>query len=337
MKHLRVAALSIAAMGALPVHADQASPATAQVVPTVYEAGHFFAVPETRDGQRLKLLVDTGGGGNGGMYWVTKTVADRLHLAPVDCRIGDHHVQAAPLPDYRPQRGLPPPLDGPCGAALLVLPLNDKSMEGLLGGTYLTGRIWTFDYPAQRLALEPSSWRPAPGARATKLGFQHDEAGKHTTGFARITIVVDGEPLDMLLDTGATAFPTPAAAKLSGTPTVGGQGVASYITTGKLDAWHRQHPDWRVLEHADTLVTKKAAQRIIEVPQVEIAGWSIGPVWFTERPDKNFHEYMAQMMDKPTEGAVGGNVFKHFAMTIDYPRETAYFRCIEACAPAAGK
>lgn len=334
MRRSAAVAFSLTALGAPHAHADQAPTGTAQIVPTVYEAGHFFAVPETRDGQRLKLLVDTGGGGNAGMYWLSKAVAERLHLAAIECRIGDDHVQVAHLPDYQPQRGLPPPVDGPCGAALLVLPMDGKTMEGQLGGTYLSGRIWTFDYPAQRMTLERSSWRPAPDTHETRLGFQHNDAGKQTTGFPRITIMVDGEPLDMLVDTGATASPTPSAARLSGTPTVRGQGVASYITTRKLDAWHSKHPDWRVLEHADTLVPNPAAQRIIEVPQVQIAGWSVGPVWFTERPDKAFHQYMAQMMDKPTEGAVGGNVFRHFAMTIDYPRETAYFRCVKACAPA---
>jgi hypothetical protein len=58
-------------------------------------------------------------------------------------------------------------------------------------------------------------------------------------------------------------------------------------------------------------------------------------VWFTERPDANFHKFMAQWMDKAPEGAVGGNVFRHFVMTIDYPRATAYFRCVRGCKPAA--
>ncbi len=56
--------------------------ATPQVMPTVYEVGHFNAVPETRDGQRLKLVVDTGGGGDG-LCWISGAAANRLHRKPV--------------------------------------------------------------------------------------------------------------------------------------------------------------------------------------------------------------------------------------------------------------
>ena len=305
--------------------------ATVQVLPTVYEAGHFFAVPETRDGQRLKLQVDTGGGGGGGMYWIGAAVAQRLHLKIIDCIADGQHLPVARLPDYQAGMGLPPPGNGPCRSALLVRPQADSSYDGQLGAGYLPGRIWTFDYPAHRLMLEGDVWQPDPAAHRTPLGFPHDASGKPNSGFARITIRVDGQPLDMLLDTGASSYPTPVAARISSNRTVHGEGVTSYITTGTLERWHKAHPNWRVVENADDKVAAKPLKRIIEVPEVEIAGWSVGPVWFTEQPDKSYHEYIAQWMDKPTEGAVGGNVFRHFAMTIDYPHDAAYFRCVNGC------
>jgi hypothetical protein len=40
---------------------------------------------------------------------------------------------------------------------------------------------------------------------------------------------------------------------------------------------------------------------MIEVPEVEIAGSLVGPVWFTWRQDKSFHEFMSSMMDKQVE------------------------------------
>ena len=129
--------------------------------------------------------------------------------------------------------------------------------------------------------------------------------------------------------------PTAESQRISGTPTVDGYGVTSYITTGVLERWHRAHPDWRVVTDGDDLFGPKHTMRLIEVPKLEIAGWTVGPVWFTERPDRNFREVMSSYMDKQVEGAVGGNVFGHFAMTIDYPHATAYFRCVRGCKAVA--
>jgi hypothetical protein len=203
--------------------------------------------------------------------------------------------------------------------------------DGQLGAGYLPGRVWTFDYPAQRLTLESAGWHPDPASHPTALGFPRNAKGELASGFPRITIRVDGQPLDMLLDTGATAHPTAAGAKASGTPTVGGYGVTSYITASMLEHWHRAHPDWRVVDKGDDLFGAQRATRLIEVPRVWVAGWSAGPVWFTERPDRAFHVFMSSMMDKQVEGAVGGNVLGHFAMTIDYPDAKAYFRCVTGC------
>ena len=323
---LAPALLAMAAATAVPASEG------AQVLPSVYEAGHFYAVPQTADGGAMRLLVDTGGGGGNGMYWVTQATATRLHLKTSTCTLGDDHLTVAHPPGYKPGLGLPPPLPGPCGTVLMVNP-GHYEVDGQLGAGYLPGRVWTFDYPAQRLALEGANWRPHPTARSTPLGFPRDARGELASGFPRITIRVDEQPVDMLLDTGATAHPTAAGEKASGTPTVNGYGVTSYIATSMVERWHKAHPDWRVVEKGDDLRPAHPT-RIIEVPTIEIAGWLVGPVWFTEQSDKAYHVYMASMMDKQVEGALGGNVFRHFVMTVDYPCARAYFRCVTGCTAA---
>lgn len=45
---------------------------------------------------------------------------------------------------------------------------------------------------------------------------------------------------------------------------------------------------------------------------------------------------MSGYMDQPVVGALGGNVFRHFMMTIDYPKRAEWFDCIKGCR-AAGK
>ena len=313
-----------------PAHATTTTH-PAHVIPTVYEAGHFYATPETTKDQKLRLIVDTGGGGGAGMYWMTKSAATRLGLKTRTCKVDDASISVANVPDYKPGQGLPPPLESrsPCGNTLIVVAKQYSDGDGQIGAGYLPGRVWTFNYPDRQLTAESSSWQPNPRAHATKLGFLRNAKGEIATGHARITIEVAGQTINMLLDTGATAHPTKAGEEVSRTPTVNGEGVTSYIVHSVFERWHKQHPDWRVVKNGDNLTGKPT--RIIEVPKVEIAGWTVGPVWFTERSDANFHQFMGQWMDEKPDGAVGGNVFRHFVMTINYPDATAYFLCVHGC------
>lgn len=314
--------------------------ATARVLPAVYEAGHFYVAPELVDGQKLKLVVDTGGGGGFGMYWITAEAAKRLHLKIHTCKLGNDPITVADLPEYKPGQDLPAPASSPCGNVGMVQDVPEgygwnAHDEGQFSGSYLYSQgIWTFDYPGEHLTLQGHSWQPDSTAHATHLGFQRDDHGHATHGYARLTIRVDGQALEMLLDTGATAHPTAEGEKASSTPTVKGLGVTSYIVASVFERWHKAHPDWHVVINGDA-ASPKHPMPLIEVPRMDVAGWSVGPVWFTERPDPAFHDMMSSMMDKQVEGAVGGNVFEHFVLTIDYPRETAWFRCVIGCKPAA--
>ncbi len=325
-----LAMIMAAALGQIvPVAAQQ----TGLTIPTVYEAGHFYAVPVTESGQKLRLLVDTGGGGGSGMYWITEPAAKRLGLKTTTCKVDDTTLTVAAVPKFKKGLEIPIPLAerSPCGKTLLVMGETYPEGDGQLGAGYLPGRVWTFDYFKKRLVIEDSSWRPNKHAHVANLGFQRDEKGGMTSGFPRLTIQVAGQELDMLLDTGATAHRTEAGAKATGEPAIRGKGVTSYITRSTFDRWHKEHPEWRVVEKGDDLFGPAFIMRIIEVPNVQIAGWSIGPVWFTERPDPSFHQFMAQWMDKKPEGAVGGNIFSHFVMTVDYPNAKAYFNCVTDC------
>jgi hypothetical protein len=69
----------------------------------------------------------------------------------------------------------------------------------------------------------------------------------------------------------------------------------------------------------------RGAAPIIEVPAITIAGFTVGPVWFTRRPDAAFHEYMSQWMDRRVEGALGGSALRWFRIVVDYPGARAAF------------
>lgn len=319
------------------------APAPAVRVPVDYVAGRIMAMPQTVDGQVLRLWVDTGGGGGARMYLLTDSAAARLQLSTSEVQLNGHAVQVTELPRFAPDRGVPLPA-GVHARAMLVPaaglngPGDTTRYDGMLGAGYLPGdpdrprRVWTFDYSGQSMTLEGAGWKPAVAARGAPLGFPVDAQGRRQSGFARIVVHVAGRPLNMLLDTGATGYPTPAAMLTEGgAATVR---ATSFITASQLDRWHRAHPHWRVLQDADRLSIKGKTMRAIEVPAVEIAGWRTGPVWFTERPDSNFHDFMSSMMDRQVEGAVGGNLLEHFVMSVDYGHGRAWFRCVRGCAKA---
>lgn len=313
-----------------------ASVSARQEVPTVFEAGHFYATPTLATGQRLRLVVDTGGGGGGGWFVFGHNAVSRLGLITDRCRLEEGDATVVPSLAFQPGKGLPASASTPCHAIALVLPGDGPidGEDGQLGAGYLPGHIWTFDYPAQKLWLENSRWKPAATMHAAELHFPHDARGRPQGGFARITLTIEGQPFDFLLDTGATAHPTDAAKATAASLSEHGVGVASYVTTTVLERWHREHPSWRIIPHGDDLLGARFDSRLIEVPDVEIAGWHVGPVWFTERPDEAFgeaHGGMSSYMDQPVVGAIGGNVFRHFAMTLDYPAARAWFACAEGC------
>jgi len=330
----------IVSLFVLATYDTRAAAPTRQLLPTVFEAGHFYATPELANGKAMRLVVDTGGAGGGGWYVIDLKATSRLGLEVSTCASDGEQFQVIQPPAFRSGKSLPSSLTTPCHSAALVsksIGNVTNGADGTLGAGYLPGHIWTFNYPLQQLWLEPATWKASSGAHRTALGFQTDAKGELGSGMARITLKVDGRALDFLLDTGATAKPTAAGKQASDTPTEHGIGVTSYITTSVLDRWHQQHPDWRIVANGDDLFGSQHATRLIEVPKVEIAGWIVGPVWFTERADANFHDFMSTYTDQRVEGSAGGNIFAHFAMTIDYPARAAWFMCARQCKIASAK
>lgn len=312
-------------------------------IPADFVEHRIIAHPRTHDGEVLNLWVDTGGGGGPGMYLLTDAAAERLGLQTRRSQSGAESLLVAAPPRFAPGAALP--ASGSGQATALVIPdaafntaHDGQRYDGMLGAGYLAGdfetprNIWTFDYPGGRLVLQSSKWRAAPDAHATPLHFPTDAQGRRGSGFPRIVVEIDGQPLSLLLDTGATGFPTPASnTAQGGTPSVR---ATSFITSARLERWHREHPQWRLVEDADRMRIGGKAMRAIEVPSIAIAGWTTGLVWFTERPDKNFHEFMSSMMDARVDGALGGNALAPFVMTVDYGRAQGWFECARGCRAA---
>jgi hypothetical protein len=235
-------------------------------------------------------------------------------------------VQVVRLPALAASATIPLPATAPpIGDRFLVIPQLRFGRDGFLGRTWFAGRVWVLDYAARSLSIMPggsgASVRGSTEHRVP-LGFQTDTAGWHTTHFPRIRVEVDGDSLDLLFDTGATVFLTDSAmAQLNdGGPAERG---TSFISRGVFERWRSRHPDWRVVEAAEQ--TGKATVPMIEVPRVAVGGFTVGPVWFTMRPDPAFHDYMSRWTDRRVEGALGGSALKYFRVTLDYASAVAVF------------
>jgi hypothetical protein len=200
-------------------------------------------------------------------------------------------------------------------------PKNFNSESGFLGRLWFANRIWEFNYQQGILSNHRHlDWSQRSSQHSVKLGFQVDSTGTPTTYFPRITITVDDDSLDLLFDTGATAYVDENTAQILGFPGADAVGT-SFISESIFKKWKEKHPDWRIIDNAD--LTMDAS--MIEVPEITIAGHTVGPVWFTLRPDKNFSEFMSKWMDKEVVGAIGGSAFKYFNIIVDYPNQRADF------------
>lgn len=293
----------------------------------------------------MTFMTDTGGGLN--MLFPNALerhglVAQPAELPYVQEEFGEQarHVRMTPWPAFASGQGIPKANRGyeasrAWDEVLLIMPVEDRlskemgapEQDGFLGNMWFSNRVWTWDYPAGKFYQEQVDFRPDPAATGIPLGFRTQPNGERA-GFPRMHITVDGQALPVLLDTGAQTVLTPEALRVihDGGPAFR---ATSMISDDVFQAWRTKHPDWRFIEKGQAAT----GSAMIEVPEVEIAGQRVGPVWFTHRPNANFHEFMSSMMDARVEGAVGGNAFSHFVMTVDYPNARAYFRCVVDCRP----
>jgi hypothetical protein len=302
-------------------------------MPVKFLEHRFFVQPMTEDGATLLLFTDTGGG-----LMLSREAAERMSLSVSSVEgDGGEAMDAALLPAMVWDAWIPPitVFDGrmPVRPAR-ELQMIDRDVDGLLGQAWFKERVWTFDYGEGQLLLRAQGDLPThePAHRAF-LGFPRNAAGERGANYPRIEVQVDGQTIDLLFDTGATVKLTPAALASLGD----GKGVTratSFISASTFKSWQEKHPDWRVIEGADANL---GGEPMIEVPALTVAGFTVGPVWFTRREDKNFHEWMSQWMDKKIDGALGGSALKYFRVTVDYPRAMAVFELLEGAGTPATK
>lgn len=289
-------------------------------LPARFEHDRVFLAATAPDGEELPFYTDTGGGFNA----IAQSVASKYSLAHRGAaEWNDGEFPLVRFPAFVESSGIPRPKpDSWLRGNLAVVPDGRLPADGFLGSRWFAGGIWMFDYPAQTLS-HLDKLEPPVDFEELPLGFRTNDEGVRDLNFPRITIKIDGESLEMLLDTGATALLAESSAVEFGLP-AGTRVGTSYIVRTRFEQWRDRHPEWKVIMDGE-LVTGQAFP-MIEVPEIEVGELSVGPVWFSVRPDGAFLNMMSQMLDEQIVGAVGGSMLRYFRMMLDYPAAKAYFQ-----------
>lgn len=185
---------------------------------------------------------------------------------------------------------------------------KNRKVEGLLPAGILQKYQVTFDYAAHRMTVaQPGSLTP----RGTPVPFRLNA----TTGLIAVEATIDGQTYPITIDNGS-GF--------------------TWIRKPTAQEWLTRHPDWqrgtgavgpsnmRMAE--DGIETGGALLRIPEIMlgtlRVQRAGvLAIGP-------DDQGHDFMDWYSTKnplPVIGWLGGNVLRHFRITVDYPQLMSYW------------
>jgi hypothetical protein len=302
----------------------------AQALPSHFINNRIFVEPVTTQGDTLKLYTDSGGG-----QILSQDLVNRIHLPTEEIHPGSRTMKVVALPDFIPQADIPAPANQAVsvdaaslhhkynimqGRLFVKSQMPNGFGEGMLGRNWFGTRIWTFDYPSHKLLLRSSYTPPeSPANHRVPIYFKENNQGKHLMHFPRITAVIGQDTLSFLFDTGATIQLNDhtEAQYVAGLKEISG---GSFIIRSRFEQWHKEHPDWKIVEDAAL-----HGADLIRVPQVTIAGYTVGPVWFATRPDRNFEQKMAQWMDRKVQGAVGGSLFQYFRITLNYPEGYAVF------------
>lgn len=287
-------------------------------LPAVFKENKVYVKPVTIDGDTLCFDTDTGGGQN----IIYPSAVERLNLKKDSISLGNRSGEYVILPEFESNSQIPLPKIELFNHKFLVFephPFLGEGMDGFLAATWFRERIWEIDYLQQNFSIYNSYQIDSSRRNVVDLGFPKNEKDEKIGGFPRITVEIDGDSLDLLFDTGATLLAKDSVANLlnSSSNKIG----TSFISESIFKKWKENNPEWKVIENAEQMTEAD----IIQVPEVEIAGFPVGPVWFTVRPDKNFTEWMSQWMDKEIVGALGGSALKFFRVLLHYPEEKALF------------
>ena len=231
--------------------------------------------------------------------------------------LGETYIPTPKIPDYYKQYITSPFFEVPDDKELVSF-TRFIPQDAFLGQFFFIEHAWTFDYKTGKIYINTPLSLNAKDPNMQVLGFKKDKSGNKRFGHASMKIVVDGQIIDVLFDTGASFLLGENAKKVFGADKKSAGG--SFIAKSIFDMWHQQHPGWRVVEKGEM-----NGSDMIEVPEVQVGNLKAGPAWFSKRPDEAWSKGMIGSMDKVVKGAIGGSFLQYFKVQIDYNSELIRF------------
>lgn len=292
----------------------------AQPLPSTFEDNIIYLTPKIEGGEQLRIYTDTGGGWN----VISEELVNKYNWPIHEKQADEEIVKLVKMPTFEVTASIPlGGLNNFMEGMLFIAPSDvvdkyEQDYDAFLGGRWHAEKIIQLNYLTQNILNLQRLPDDIAKYRQIGVGFQKGDDGNYTTAFPSISITIEDTEYKMLLDTGAMAVPREEF-KLALNSSYR-RIATSFIVESVFHEWQRRYPNWLVLKNACEI----SGADMIRVPEIVIAGQILGPVWFTKRPDSNFHIYMSSMMDTKVDGALGGSALKYLDVIVDYPSESAY-------------
>ncbi|MBV8281058.1 MAG: hypothetical protein JO347_03210, partial [Candidatus Eremiobacteraeota bacterium] len=168
-----------------PLAARAASLPGETALTPLFKGGRPFLTLTPPDGSRALAWLDTDGSG-----FITRAFAQRAGLALLNGR--------AALPKFAEPL---PPVGGDGMLPIIDPDPKDPILAGIdlqLGSSWFAGRVWTIDYRNEQILWHPDGHSiTADAINPVKLHFP-------TPGYPSVPVVVEGELVEMMLDTAAS-------------------------------------------------------------------------------------------------------------------------------------
>ena len=185
---------------------------------------------------------------------------------------------------------------------------EDRKVEGLLPAGILQHYQARFDYAARTMTLAPPATLQMQG---TAIPIRLNPR----TGLIAIETRIDGHAYPITIDNGSGY---------------------TWIRLATAQEWIARHPDWQRglgavgpsnMRMADDGIEASAA--LVRIPAIKLGPLRVPQVGMLAiGPDDQGHDFMDWYSTKNAVsviGWLGGNVLRHFRITIDYPNKMSYW------------